>query len=156
MDIGLPFTPLHLRAARCSLSAGNIHSFFYYFNKGLDQVLEEVEEMYALVKRADKVTHFFVFLLELDDWARNEAPYLDEAQVPPITEQEWTKLYLGLLTASLTKGCKDVVLCGGYCFLQFLKTRDQTIAERDAPTDAVPPLRKQLLGKKRTRRYSRE
>ncbi|KAJ2924215.1 hypothetical protein H1R20_g12877, partial [Candolleomyces eurysporus] len=114
-----------LRAVRCSLSTKNIRNIHYYFNKGIERLVEEVEEMHAIVRRTDEVTDFKVYLVDPDDWALRDAPGLDEAQVPRLTAEEWTKLYVGLLTTSLTKGCRRVQLGGGLPFLKYLRDRDQ-------------------------------
>ncbi|RXW13757.1 hypothetical protein EST38_g12096 [Candolleomyces aberdarensis] len=101
-----------LRAIRCSLSTKNIRNIHYYFNKGIERLVEEVEEMHAIVRRTDEVTDFKVYLVDPDDWALRDAPGLDETQVPRLTEEEWTKLYVGLLTTSLTNGCRRAHLGG--------------------------------------------
>ncbi|KAJ2923234.1 hypothetical protein H1R20_g13859, partial [Candolleomyces eurysporus] len=117
--------PQHtLRAIRCCLSTKNISNIHYYFNKGIEKVVEEVEEMHAIVRRTDEVTDFRVYLMDPDDWAVRDAPGLSGTQVLPLASEEWTKLYLGLLTTALTKGCKNVLLRGGNPFLKYLQHRE--------------------------------
>ncbi|KAJ2924216.1 hypothetical protein H1R20_g12876, partial [Candolleomyces eurysporus] len=101
-----------LRAIRCSLSTKNIRNIRYYFNRGIEKLVEEVEDIHAIVRRTDEVTDFGVYLADPDDWALRDAPGLDEAQVPRLTSEEWTKLYVGLLTTTLTNGCRRMQLCG--------------------------------------------
>ncbi|KAJ2916195.1 hypothetical protein MD484_g4221, partial [Candolleomyces efflorescens] len=125
-----PDLPLHtLRAIRSCLSTKNICSIHYYFSKGLEELVEELEEMHAIVRRADCVTDFRVYLMEVDEWAVRDAVRLDEAQLLPLTSEEWTRLFLALLTTALTKGCRDVLLEGGTCFLKYLQHREQNAAE---------------------------
>jgi hypothetical protein len=114
-----------LRAIRCWLSTKDIYSIHYYFSKGARELVEEVEEMHAVVRRTDRVTDLKLYLTEPDDWAVRDAPRLCEAQVLPLTSEEWTRLYLGLLTTSLTKECKNVLLNGGHPFLKYLQHREQ-------------------------------
>ncbi|RXW22776.1 hypothetical protein EST38_g3086 [Candolleomyces aberdarensis] len=130
--------PRHtLRAIRCCLSTKNISNIHYYFNKGIEKVVEEVEEMHAIVRRTDLVTDFRVYLMDPDDWVVRDAPRLNETQVLPLASEEWTKLYLGLLTAALTKGCKNVLLRGGNPFLKYLQHREQQTKARSVSTDPL-------------------
>ncbi|KAJ2921208.1 hypothetical protein H1R20_g15888, partial [Candolleomyces eurysporus] len=69
-----------LRAIRCSLSTKNIRNIRYYFNRGIEKLVEEVEDIHAIVRRTDEVTDFGVYLADPDDWALRDAPRLDEAQ----------------------------------------------------------------------------
>ena len=117
--------------------------------------MEEIEDMHAIVTRMDELGEFRVFLSDPDDWAVNEAPGLDETQVPQLTPEEWTKLYLGLLTAALAKGCMNAFLSGGERFLNYLQTREQTTTTYGALTGTVLSLRERVLGSKTTRKLSR-
>jgi hypothetical protein len=114
--------------------------------------VEEVEEMHAIVRRADEVTDFKVYLHDPDDWALRDAPSLNGAQVPRLTSEEWTKLYLGLLTTSLTKGCKCAQLSGGDLFLKYLRDRDRTTVESGL-ADPVLSSRQQNTDDKATRKF---
>ncbi|KAJ2924213.1 hypothetical protein H1R20_g12875, partial [Candolleomyces eurysporus] len=145
-----------LRAIRCSLPTKNIRDIYYYFSKEIERLVEEVEDMHAIVRRTDEVTNFEVYLAEPDRWTKpdcwalSDAPRLDEAQALRLTSEEWTKLYVGLLTTSLTKGCKRMLLSGGRPFLKFLQDRDQTTAESVSTAPALL-LQEQILGNKPTR-----
>ncbi|KAJ2921205.1 hypothetical protein H1R20_g15887, partial [Candolleomyces eurysporus] len=147
-----------LRAIRCSLPTKNIRNIYYYFSKEIERLVEEVEDMHAIVRRTDEVTNFEVYLAEPDRWTKpdcwalSDAPRLDEAQALRLTSEEWTKLYVGLLTTSLTKGCKRMLLSGGRPFLKFLQDRDQTTAESVSTAPALL-LQEQILGNKPTRYF---
>ncbi|RXW13756.1 hypothetical protein EST38_g12097 [Candolleomyces aberdarensis] len=95
-----------LRAIRCSLSTKNIRNIYYYSSKEIERLVEEVEDMHAIVRSTDEVTDFEVYLADRwpkpDCWDLSDAPGLDEGQVLRLTSEEWTKLYVGLLTTSLT------------------------------------------------------
>ncbi|RXW22760.1 hypothetical protein EST38_g3089 [Candolleomyces aberdarensis] len=133
-----------LRIIRCSLPTRKFSNIYHCFNKGLEH-LEEIEEMHAIVTRMEELGEFRVFLSDPDDWAMSEAPGLDETQVPQLTSEEWTELYLGLLTAALAKGCINAVLGDGER-LDYLLSREQTTATHGALTGAVLSLRERVLG----------
>ncbi|RXW12556.1 hypothetical protein EST38_g13300 [Candolleomyces aberdarensis] len=130
-----------LRAIRCSLSTKNIRNIYYYFSKEIERLVEEVEDMHAIVRSTDEVTDFEVYLADRwpkpDCWDLTDAPGLDEGQVLRLTSEEWTKLYVGLLTTSLTKGCTRMLLSGEHPFLKYLQDRDQTTAERVSTSPAL-------------------
>ncbi|KAJ2930601.1 hypothetical protein H1R20_g6495, partial [Candolleomyces eurysporus] len=134
-----------LRVIRCSLPTRKFKNIYHCFNKGLDH-LEEIEEMHAIVTRMDELGELRLYLADPDDWAVREAPGLDETQVPQLTSEEWTKAYLGLLTAALAKGCINALLGGGEQFLDYLQSREHTTATYGALTDTVLSLRERVLG----------
>jgi hypothetical protein len=144
-----------LRAIRCSLSAKNINSIQYYFNNGINRLVEEVEELHAIVRLTDVVTDFRTDLSAADHWGSREAPLLDPALIPRLTEEEWTKLYLGLLTAALTRGPERAELSGGDWFLGYLQDRDEYTAELGTPPGPVLSFMERVLGNKTTRKFSR-
>ncbi|KAJ2923236.1 hypothetical protein H1R20_g13860, partial [Candolleomyces eurysporus] len=123
----------------------NISTIYYCFNKSIDRLVKEVEDMHAIVRRADEVKEFKVYLTDPDDWAIARAVRrLDKTQVLPLTPEEWTELYLRLLTAALKKGCQHMRLGGGGPFLEYLDRRQTAMAE-SVPTNA--------LGNKATRYF---
>ncbi|KAJ2921889.1 hypothetical protein H1R20_g15209, partial [Candolleomyces eurysporus] len=103
-----------LRAIRCSFSTKNISTIYYYFNKSINRLVKEVEDMHVIVRRADEVKEFKVYLTDPDDWATVRAVRrFDKTQVLLLTLEEWTELYLWLLTAAPKKGCQHMQLGGG-------------------------------------------
>ncbi|RXW22762.1 hypothetical protein EST38_g3087 [Candolleomyces aberdarensis] len=145
-----------LRAIRCSLSTKNISRIYYYFNKGIDRLVEEVEEMHAIVRKTDEVTEFKVYLTDPDDWAiARDVRRLDRTQVLRLTLEEWTVLYLGLLTAALTKGCQHMRLGGGGPFLEYLRDRDrrQAAMADSVPTSPGLPSKERAFGSTATRYF---
>lgn len=125
-----------LRAIRCSLAFKDVSNICYHFNKGVDTLLEELEEMHAIVKRTKRVTNFEAYLSDLDEWASTNGPVFGSAptDMSPLTEEQWTSLYIMFLTASLTKGCKSAVLAGGGAFMGSLRYRVQL-----TPTSSLRP-----------------
>ena len=95
--------------------------------------------MHAIVRRADQVTEFKVYLHDPDDWALRDAPGLNGTQLPRLTSEEWMNLFLGLLTTSATKGCKCVQLSGGDVFLKYLQNRDKTARVQSGIDDTGAP-----------------
>ncbi|KAJ2930600.1 hypothetical protein H1R20_g6496, partial [Candolleomyces eurysporus] len=134
-----------LRVIRCALPTRKFKNICHCFNKGLGH-LEEIEDMHAIVTKMDELGEFRVFVSVPDEWPMREAPGLDEAQVPQFTSEEWTKVYLGLLTAALTKGCMNALLGGGEPFLNYLQARERTTATHGALTGTVLSFRERSLG----------
>ncbi|KAJ2923203.1 hypothetical protein H1R20_g13891, partial [Candolleomyces eurysporus] len=134
-----------LRVIRCALPTRKFKNICHCFNKGLGH-LEEIEDMHAIVTKMDELGELRVFVSVPDEWPMREAPGLDEAQVPQFTSEEWTKVYLGLLTAALTKGCINALLDGGEPFLNHLQAREQTTTTHGALTGTVLSFRERVLG----------
>lgn len=147
--------PWHtLRAVRCNLASRNINNIHYYFNRGIERLVEEVEEMHAIARKVFEVTDFMVSLSEPDNWASSpESLHLGPTQVHRITEERWTKLYLRLLTTSLTKGCVNVELSGGDQLLRLLRNWDQR--ERDDSQTRESSSRERVLDVKAIRKLSK-
>ncbi|KAJ2916192.1 hypothetical protein MD484_g4222, partial [Candolleomyces efflorescens] len=142
-----------LRAIRCSLSAKNISTIRYYFNDGINRLVEEVEELQAVVKLTEVMTSFKADLRVPDYWGYRDARLLDQALLPRLTEKEWTKLYIGLLTAALTRGVEHAELSGGDSFLEYLQDRDEYMAENGNAAGPVSSFMERVLAKKSTRYF---
>lgn len=62
--------PKHcLRAVRCCISIRDLRKLCYPFTGGIETHLEELEDMRAIVERAEQIKEFTVNLCCLDGWA---------------------------------------------------------------------------------------
>ncbi|RXW22766.1 hypothetical protein EST38_g3076 [Candolleomyces aberdarensis] len=124
--------PKHgLRAIRSCLSIKNINDITYNFSRDIETLMEEVQELHAIVKRLE-VKDLELCLTDPDSWAKDRVATVPGTAasffLPVLTTGEWTRLYADLLTASLTRGCKRVKLSGGHEFFNYLSKREQMVA----------------------------
>ncbi|KAJ2926785.1 hypothetical protein H1R20_g10297, partial [Candolleomyces eurysporus] len=112
--------PKHgLRAIRCCLSIKNIKSIQYHFSQDIGTLVGEVKELHAIVKRLE-VKDLELCLTDPGRWVADDFGRT-ASSLSVLTTSEWTKLYTGLLTTSLTRGCKRVELSGGHEFFRCLR-----------------------------------
>ena len=127
--------PETLPALRAALWVKEFRSFYFYFNPGMDRLAADIQDMYWIVKRLQKVDLVKLNFSLVDYWTRE---WRNRIQV--FDCRRWSDAFSALLEVIVEKGCTELEISGSGIMegFWFSSPEDEKSIQR-CTLETIPP-----------------